>query len=236
MAWLCRVYGEAIPVKELADRVASYVHLCTLYWWLRFSKYLMILLVIILIIFPLLNGVCSILWWYLLMMQTFWIWSNSWRLWQRWATIIHGWTFGCFLCELIFVTIYRAVIIWLINDEILLLLSFNMYIAVFRICGGLFGILFILWLCSLFCSRGTLVLRLAKADRLLKRKLQFVCLTVLLMDNFSRFKRSCLHPHPPQKGKKDPMILERSSGIPMLFSIFQIIFARIFMIGSDLCD
>ena len=28
-------YGEAIPVKELADRVASYVHLCTLYWWLR---------------------------------------------------------------------------------------------------------------------------------------------------------------------------------------------------------
>ncbi|CAN1253229.1 Proteasome subunit alpha type-3 [Linum perenne] len=29
------VYGEAIPVKELADRVASYVHLCTLYWWLR---------------------------------------------------------------------------------------------------------------------------------------------------------------------------------------------------------
>ncbi|XP_042060543.1 proteasome subunit alpha type-3-like isoform X2 [Salvia splendens] len=30
-----RVYGEAIPVKELAERVASYVHLCTLYWWLR---------------------------------------------------------------------------------------------------------------------------------------------------------------------------------------------------------
>ncbi|KAG6481105.1 hypothetical protein ZIOFF_057697 [Zingiber officinale] len=30
-----RVYGEPIPVKELADRVASYVHLCTLYWWLR---------------------------------------------------------------------------------------------------------------------------------------------------------------------------------------------------------
>ncbi|KAG6413147.1 hypothetical protein SASPL_125849 [Salvia splendens] len=29
------VYGEAIPVKELAERVASYVHLCTLYWWLR---------------------------------------------------------------------------------------------------------------------------------------------------------------------------------------------------------
>ncbi|KAG8651056.1 hypothetical protein MANES_07G090500v8 [Manihot esculenta] len=29
------VYGEPIPVKELADRVASYVHLCTLYWWLR---------------------------------------------------------------------------------------------------------------------------------------------------------------------------------------------------------
>ncbi|KAG6424310.1 hypothetical protein SASPL_114725 [Salvia splendens] len=32
---LMRVYGEAIPVKELAERVASYVHLCTLYWWLR---------------------------------------------------------------------------------------------------------------------------------------------------------------------------------------------------------
>ncbi|KAG0539839.1 hypothetical protein BDA96_03G356600 [Sorghum bicolor] len=30
-----KVYGEPIPVKELADRVASYVHLCTLYWWLR---------------------------------------------------------------------------------------------------------------------------------------------------------------------------------------------------------
>lgn len=33
---LCSVYGEPIPVKELAERVASYVHLCTLYWWLRF--------------------------------------------------------------------------------------------------------------------------------------------------------------------------------------------------------
>lgn len=32
----CSVYGEPIPVKELAARVASYVHLCTLYWWLRF--------------------------------------------------------------------------------------------------------------------------------------------------------------------------------------------------------
>lgn len=32
---LFRVYGEPIPIKELADRVASYVHLCTLYWWLR---------------------------------------------------------------------------------------------------------------------------------------------------------------------------------------------------------
>ncbi|XP_073100613.1 proteasome subunit alpha type-3 isoform X2 [Elaeis guineensis] len=30
-----RVYGEPIPVKELAERVAGYVHLCTLYWWLR---------------------------------------------------------------------------------------------------------------------------------------------------------------------------------------------------------
>ncbi|XVF47185.1 hypothetical protein PTKIN_Ptkin03bG0088800 [Pterospermum kingtungense] len=29
------VYGEPIPVSELAQRVASYVHLCTLYWWLR---------------------------------------------------------------------------------------------------------------------------------------------------------------------------------------------------------
>jgi 20S proteasome subunit alpha 7 len=33
--YFARVYGEPIPVKELADRVASYVHLCTLYWWLR---------------------------------------------------------------------------------------------------------------------------------------------------------------------------------------------------------
>lgn len=33
---ICSVYGEPIPVKELAERVASYVHLCTLYWWLRF--------------------------------------------------------------------------------------------------------------------------------------------------------------------------------------------------------
>ncbi|KAI3891537.1 hypothetical protein MKW92_000247 [Papaver armeniacum] len=30
-----KTYGEAIPVKELAERVASYVHLCTLYWWMR---------------------------------------------------------------------------------------------------------------------------------------------------------------------------------------------------------
>lgn len=35
--FLFSVYGDLIPVKELADRVASYVHLCTLYWWLRFS-------------------------------------------------------------------------------------------------------------------------------------------------------------------------------------------------------
>nr|KJB55440.1 hypothetical protein B456_009G076300 [Gossypium raimondii] len=33
--WWFSVYGEPIPVKELAERVASYVHLCTLYWWLR---------------------------------------------------------------------------------------------------------------------------------------------------------------------------------------------------------
>ncbi|GLT44740.1 hypothetical protein SLA2020_186200 [Shorea laevis] len=32
---LACVYGEPIPVKELAERVASYVRLCTLYWWLR---------------------------------------------------------------------------------------------------------------------------------------------------------------------------------------------------------
>ncbi|GMP91626.1 hypothetical protein CsSME_00042240 [Camellia sinensis var. sinensis] len=30
------VYGEPVPTKELAERVASYVHLCTLYWWLRY--------------------------------------------------------------------------------------------------------------------------------------------------------------------------------------------------------
>ncbi|XP_062231723.1 proteasome subunit alpha type-3-like [Phragmites australis] len=29
------VYGQTMPVKELADRVASYVHPGTLYWWLR---------------------------------------------------------------------------------------------------------------------------------------------------------------------------------------------------------
>lgn len=38
MGLSCSVYGEPIPVKELADRVASYVHLCTLYWWLRFDE------------------------------------------------------------------------------------------------------------------------------------------------------------------------------------------------------
>ncbi|XP_039126996.1 proteasome subunit alpha type-3-like [Dioscorea cayenensis subsp. rotundata] len=30
-----KVYGEPIPVKELTERVTSYVHLCTLYWWLE---------------------------------------------------------------------------------------------------------------------------------------------------------------------------------------------------------
>ncbi|EFJ26434.1 hypothetical protein SELMODRAFT_270930 [Selaginella moellendorffii] len=28
-------YGEEIPTSHLCERVASYVHLCTLYWWLR---------------------------------------------------------------------------------------------------------------------------------------------------------------------------------------------------------
>lgn len=36
--FLFSTYGDPIPVKELADRVASYVHLCTLYWWLRFNE------------------------------------------------------------------------------------------------------------------------------------------------------------------------------------------------------
>lgn len=30
-------YGEDVPIKELSNRVAHYSHLCTLYWWLRFS-------------------------------------------------------------------------------------------------------------------------------------------------------------------------------------------------------
>lgn len=34
---LSSFYGEMVPIKELCDRVAHYVHLCTLYWWLRFG-------------------------------------------------------------------------------------------------------------------------------------------------------------------------------------------------------
>lgn len=34
-------------MKELAQRVASYVHLCTLYWWLRFITCQLTLLVLI---------------------------------------------------------------------------------------------------------------------------------------------------------------------------------------------
>jgi len=30
-------YGEDVPIKELSKCVAHYSHLCTLYWWLRFS-------------------------------------------------------------------------------------------------------------------------------------------------------------------------------------------------------
>ncbi|KAG0577628.1 hypothetical protein KC19_5G168100 [Ceratodon purpureus] len=30
-------YGEEVPIGELCDRVAHYAHLCTLYWWLRYS-------------------------------------------------------------------------------------------------------------------------------------------------------------------------------------------------------
>lgn len=30
-------------MKELAERVASYVHLCTLYWWLRYRKLVCVL-------------------------------------------------------------------------------------------------------------------------------------------------------------------------------------------------
>lgn len=51
----CSVYGEPIPIKELADRVASYVHLCTLYWWLRFdwivTKFSFIMIDSLLVIF-----------------------------------------------------------------------------------------------------------------------------------------------------------------------------------------
>lgn len=45
MTILCSTYGEPIPIKELADRVASYVHLCTLYWWLRFDEKIPILVI-----------------------------------------------------------------------------------------------------------------------------------------------------------------------------------------------
>lgn len=47
---ICSVYGEPIPVKELAERVASYVHLCTLYWWLRFVCTAVCILTIILFV------------------------------------------------------------------------------------------------------------------------------------------------------------------------------------------
>lgn len=52
---ISRVYGEAIPVKELAERVASYVHLCTLYWWLRLILHLFYFNFIFLARFSILN-------------------------------------------------------------------------------------------------------------------------------------------------------------------------------------
>lgn len=45
------MYGEQIPVKELAERVASYVHLCTLYWWLRFDENSQFLVIILKVLF-----------------------------------------------------------------------------------------------------------------------------------------------------------------------------------------
>ncbi len=32
---LCSLYGDAIPGRVLADRLASYVHLFNLYWYTR---------------------------------------------------------------------------------------------------------------------------------------------------------------------------------------------------------
>lgn len=71
------------------------------------------------------------------------------------------------------------------------------------------GIFFILCFFFFFGSRGTLVLQLEKADRLLKRKLQFICLTVcyiwiiLKVKKIRPFPQPPTHAHPP-KGKKIP--------------------------------
>lgn len=91
----CSVYGEPIPVKELADRVASYVHLCTLYWWLRFDKIPKFFIHCELFFIIFLKGLSNV------SLQTFWMWSYSWWVWQRWATTLHGWTLRHFICELI---------------------------------------------------------------------------------------------------------------------------------------
>lgn len=144
----CSVYGEAIPVKELAERVASYVHLCTLYWWLRLAYKLIargILLVSWSFFFPLFIHVGDLL----TLMQTVWMWSNPWRLWQRWTAVVHGRTIWRFLCELLFIYSFFSSIFFLV-------LRFSQLSST----DLAFGI----------SSRGTLVLQLGRAGKLLKRK------------------------------------------------------------------
>ena len=34
----CRFYGEVIPGYVLSDRIASYVHLFNLYWYVRYAS------------------------------------------------------------------------------------------------------------------------------------------------------------------------------------------------------
>lgn len=106
---LYSTYGDAILVKELAERVASYVHLCTLYWWLRLGRILFLVNVTTVIF----HGYTLIIYTFSTahpadVFQALGMWSDSWRLWQGWTSIIHGWTFWHLLCELILPIFFDA--------------------------------------------------------------------------------------------------------------------------------
>jgi len=110
LVYLFSVYGEPIPVKELADRVASYVHLCTLYWWLRYNdtSSLVVNSDLYFVVFHINKR-------YIMVLQTFWMWCHTRRLWQGWATVVHGWTFRCFLCKLLLFALGCSIFPFCIN-------------------------------------------------------------------------------------------------------------------------